>query len=47
MNTDMQTRLLAAVDHRFDDQITFLSELTAHPSTRVTNRAHRISWRAN
>ena len=34
MDTDMQTRLLAAVDHRFDDQIAFLSELTAHPSTR-------------
>ena len=34
MNTDMQTRLLAAVDDRFDDQIAFLSELTAHPSTR-------------
>ncbi|GAA6198885.1 ArgE/DapE family deacylase [Aquicoccus sp. SU-CL01552] len=34
MNTNMQTRLLAAVDDRFDDQIAFLSELTAHPSTR-------------
>jgi len=34
MDTDMQTRLLAAVDDRFDDQIAFLSELTAHPSTR-------------
>lgn len=34
MDTDMQTRLLAAVDDLFDDEIAFLSELTAHPSTR-------------
>ncbi len=34
MDTDMQTRLLAAVDDLFDEEIAFLSELTAHPSTR-------------
>ncbi|MBR9651435.1 ArgE/DapE family deacylase [Thalassovita aquimarina] len=34
MDKDLQTRILNAVDARFDAQTEFLSELTAHPSTR-------------
>lgn len=34
MDTDLQTRLLDAVDAAFDRQVEFLTELTAHPSTR-------------
>ncbi|WP_323785795.1 ArgE/DapE family deacylase [Thalassovita sp.] len=34
MDQDLKTRILDAVDAGFDDQIGFLSELTAHPSTR-------------
>ena len=34
MDQDLQTRLIEAVDAAFDDQIEFLSELTAFPSTR-------------
>jgi len=34
MDNELQTRLLNAVDERFDAAVGFLSELTAHPSTR-------------
>ncbi|MBA83880.1 ArgE/DapE family deacylase [Thalassobius sp. S69A] len=34
MSDDLKTRLCDAVDAAFDQQIAFLSELTAHPSTR-------------
>ncbi|MBC7145950.1 MAG: ArgE/DapE family deacylase [Thioclava marina] len=34
MDQELQTRILSAVDDAFDDEIAFLSELTAHPSTR-------------
>ncbi|PUB12728.1 ArgE/DapE family deacylase [Yoonia sediminilitoris] len=34
MQSDLQTRLCDAVDAGFDQQTAFLSELTAHPSTR-------------
>lgn len=34
MSTDLQSRLSDAVDAAFDDQMTFLSELVSHPSTR-------------
>ncbi|MBN2907778.1 MAG: ArgE/DapE family deacylase [Rhodobacteraceae bacterium] len=34
MDQTLQTRLINAVDAAFDDQIAFLCELTAHPSTR-------------
>ncbi|WP_299867338.1 ArgE/DapE family deacylase [uncultured Hoeflea sp.] len=34
MQSDLQTRLLAAVDAAFDRQIAFLAELTSHPSLR-------------
>ena len=34
MDQPLQTRLLDAVDAAFDDQVAFLSALTAHPSTR-------------
>ncbi|WP_116133453.1 ArgE/DapE family deacylase [Tropicimonas sp. IMCC34043] len=34
MDHDLQTRILAAVDTLFDDEIAFLGALTAHPSTR-------------
>ncbi len=34
MDKDLQTRILNAVDARFDAQTQFLAELTAHPSTR-------------
>ena len=34
MQTDLQSRLLDAVDAAFDRQTAFLAELTAHPSTR-------------
>lgn len=34
MDDDLKTRLCDAVDDRFDRQISFLSELTSHPSTR-------------
>lgn len=34
MQSDLQTRLLAAVDAAFDQQIAFLAELTSHPSLR-------------
>ncbi|MFV0514420.1 MAG: ArgE/DapE family deacylase [Jhaorihella sp.] len=34
MDKQVQTRILAAVDARFDDQVAFLSELVSHPSTR-------------
>lgn len=34
MDQDLQTRILSAVDDHFDAQVEFLSELTAHPSTR-------------
>lgn len=34
MDEQAKTRILNAVDARFDDQVAFLSELVAHPSTR-------------
>jgi acetylornithine deacetylase len=34
MQDDLETRLCEAVDAAFDAQVAFLSELTAHPSTR-------------
>nr|WP_319248475.1 ArgE/DapE family deacylase [uncultured Celeribacter sp.] len=34
MNQELSTRILSAVDDLFDQEIDFLSELTAHPSTR-------------
>ena len=34
METELKTRILNAVDALFDDEVAFLSELTAHPSTR-------------
>jgi acetylornithine deacetylase len=34
MDTDLTSRILNAVDAHFDEQVTFLSALTAHPSTR-------------
>lgn len=34
MDQSLPTRILSAVDALFDDEIAFLSELTAHPSTR-------------
>jgi len=34
MDQDLRTRIMSAVDARFDEQTQFLSELTAHPSTR-------------
>jgi acetylornithine deacetylase len=34
MDQDLKTRILSAVDARFDEQTQFLSELTTHPSTR-------------
>lgn len=34
MDTDLQSRILHAVDAGFVDQVDFLAELTSHPSTR-------------
>ncbi|MGK7652045.1 ArgE/DapE family deacylase [Roseovarius sp. B08] len=34
MTEDLKTRLCAAVDAAFDQQVAFLTELTSHPSTR-------------
>lgn len=34
MDTTLTSQIMHAVDARFNDQIAFLSELTAHPSTR-------------
>lgn len=34
MDDTVKTRILSAVDARFDEQTDFLAELTAHPSTR-------------
>ncbi len=34
MDNALKTRIMQAVDARFDEQVQFLSELTAHPSTR-------------
>ena len=34
MDTDLTSRILQAVDASFADQVEFLAELTAHPSTR-------------
>lgn len=34
MQTELNTRLCDAVDAAFDQQVTFLADLTAHPSTR-------------
>jgi acetylornithine deacetylase len=34
MDNDVTKRLLDAVDKRFDEQVSFLSELAGHPSTR-------------
>lgn len=34
MDSDQQQRILDAVDRRFDEQLSFLTELVSHPSTR-------------
>ena len=34
MDSDQQQRILDAVDRRFDEQVSFLTELVSHPSTR-------------
>jgi len=34
MDIDQQQRILDAVDKRFDEQVSFLTELVSHPSTR-------------
>ena len=34
MDSDQQKRILDAVDQRFDEQVSFLTELVSHPSTR-------------
>ena len=34
MDQQLTTRIMNAVDAVFDDEVAFLSELTAHPSTR-------------
>jgi acetylornithine deacetylase len=34
MDTELKTRIMQAVDARFDEEVQFLSELTTHPSTR-------------
>lgn len=50
-HADLNTRLCAAVDDAFEAQVAFLSELTAHPSTRGNEQsaqdfmAHALSAR--
>lgn len=39
MDETPNARILHAVDRRFDEQVAFLSELTAHPSTRGQERS--------
>ena len=45
MDQDLKTRILSAVDARFDKQTQFLSELTTHPSTRGNEQsAQAFRW---
>lgn len=39
MDTEQQTAILSAVDRLFDEQVAFLAELTAFPSTRGNEQA--------
>ena len=39
MQSDLQARLFDAVDAAFDQQVAFLSDLTAFPSTRGKEQA--------